>query len=173
MSMKNGFKYCPHCGKHQNSCRHLVPFECIYCGFTFYQNAAAAVAGIIQFNDKILFTRREKTPGKGMLDLPGGFVDHSEPLEAALTREVREELGLNIVSWSYLSSGVNDYLYKDVLYHTCDAVFTTTLTSAPKIQKEDAEISDIVWIDKNNVPFDEIAFDSLREALRLYLNEFS
>lgn len=168
--MKNGFKHCPDCGAHQNCRRHLAPFECIYCGFTFYKNSAAAVAGIIQFNNKILFTRREKAPGRGMLDLPGGFVDHNESLEAALTREVKEELGLIINAWSYLSSGANDYLYKDVICHTCDAVFTTTLKSMPNIQKEHTEISDFFWIDKNSIPFDDIAFGSLKNALRFFLN---
>lgn len=50
---------------------------------------AAAVAGLI-FNEKgqLLLTIRAKDPGKGLLDLPGGFVDMGENADQALRREI-------------------------------------------------------------------------------------
>ena len=55
-----------------------------------------------------------------MLDLPGGFVDENERLEEALQREVKEELGISIDNWKYLTSQANRYLYKGIAYPTCD-----------------------------------------------------
>ena len=70
--------YCPECG--EKSLRQLSAkkFVCEreHCQFTVYKNAVAAVAAIIEWNDdEILMNRRGKEPGKGKLDLPGGFVD--------------------------------------------------------------------------------------------------
>ena len=116
--------YCPKCGEkglRQLSAKKFV-CEREHCQFTAYKNAAAAVAAIIELNDdKIIMIRRGKEPGRGKLDLPGGFVDANETLEESLEREVKEELGLQIRDPSYLSSFPNKYPYKGIEYSTVDS----------------------------------------------------
>ena len=92
----------------------LVRFLCHQCGFVYYHNIAAAVAVIFRRKDEILFTVRNIDPDKGKLDLPGGFIDPDENAEAAVCREVNEELGLQIVpnQLKYLTTQPNHYLYK-------------------------------------------------------------
>ena len=96
--MENIFTYCPHCGSTDVEFPRLVRFLCHQCGFVYYHNIAAAVAVIFRRKDEILFTVRNIDPDKGKLDLPGGFIDPDENAEAAVCREVNEELGLQIVS---------------------------------------------------------------------------
>ena len=90
------FRYCPRCGEnnlHINDDKSLI---CQSCNFTYYHNPAAVVIAILEHEDKIVLTKRAFEPQQGKLALPGGFVDYEESLEAALAREMREELNLTI-----------------------------------------------------------------------------
>ena len=147
----------------------MAPFYCHNCGFVLYQNTAAAVAAIIHCQGNILFTLRNNEPAQGMLDLPGGFVDPKESLTQALTREVYEELGLEIKDWQFLCSYPNQYPYKGIRYDTCDAIFTTNLSQEPKIKPQKAEIQDVKWLAKDKIVIEDMGFQSLQNAVRDYL----
>lgn len=111
---------------------------CSSCGLEMYFNVAAAVAALI-FNPKgeLLFTVRKHDPAKGMLDLPGGFVDNDETIEEALKREIKEELNLDIKESKYLTSVPNIYLYKGLTYRTIDLFFECTVESLDEIIPND------------------------------------
>jgi len=53
-------------------------------------------AVILDDGDRVVLVKRAHEPLKGCWSLPGGAVEVGETLEAALTREVREETGLEI-----------------------------------------------------------------------------
>lgn len=108
------FRFCPNCSTTANS-SNTRPFHCTSCDFTYYHNVAASVAAIIVVGNQILLTERAKSPGQGMLDLPGGFVDPKESLEQSLIREIQEELSISIPSQSlsYFCSVPNIYQYQD------------------------------------------------------------
>lgn len=163
--------YCPKCGA--RSLRQLSPKKFVcgreHCQFTAFKNAAAAVAAIIELHDdKIIMTRRGEEPGKGKLDLPGGFVDAHETLEESLEREVKEELGLRIRDLSYLGSFPNKYPYKGIEYPTVDSVFVCKPDST-NIQREEVEIEGWETSDPELLDFDDVAFESIRKALERYL----
>ncbi len=151
-------------------CEAQEPFVCATCGFTFFQNTAAAVAGIIYAQGRVLFTVRAKAPQAGKLDLPGGFVDRNEDLESALSREVNEELGIHIPQWQYLCSGINDYPYKDVMYQTCDAIYVSVLPDKPEIRLQESEIRDCVWLATDDINLSDIAFGSLQIAVKKFVS---
>jgi len=56
----------------------------------------AVVACIIDDEERVLLTRRCIEPFCGQWVMPGGKVDHGEPLLEALHREVREEVGIGV-----------------------------------------------------------------------------
>ena len=56
-----------------------------------------AVGAVILDGDRVLLVRRGQEPLKGEWSVPGGVVELGETLEAALTREVREETSLDVV----------------------------------------------------------------------------
>ena len=162
--------FCPKCSKPSFKPFKGNELRCQHCQFTYFHNVAAAVALIIRFENKILLTRRAVEPAQGLLDLPGGFVDPSESLEQALNRELREELSINIDKPSYLFSFPNQYLYKDINYDTCDTFFEIKLDQLPKLHKEHSEISQICWIEIDELDMQKMAFDSARQALRRYID---
>src|SRR5207302_8179525 len=55
-----------------------------------------AVSAAIVRDGKILVVRRARAPAHGLYSLPGGVVEVGVTLEAACTREVREETGMTI-----------------------------------------------------------------------------
>lgn len=56
----------------------------------------AVVACIIDEENRVLITRRCIEPFCDLWVMPGGKIDHGEPIMEALHREVREEVGINI-----------------------------------------------------------------------------
>jgi 8-oxo-dGTP diphosphatase len=59
-----------------------------------YQNPALTVDAVWIRRGSVLLVRRGRSPFKGSWALPGGFVGYRETVEAAVTRELREETGL-------------------------------------------------------------------------------
>jgi 8-oxo-dGTP diphosphatase len=53
------------------------------------------VDAIVLRDDEIVVIRRGHEPFKGMLALPGGFVEKDETVERAVARETKEETGLD------------------------------------------------------------------------------
>ncbi len=131
-------------------------------------NTAAAVGAIIECEGCVLATVRAGSPDVGMLDLPGGFVDHGETGEQALRRELDEELGLKGFIPVYFGTYPNVYPYKSVTYHTLDLVFAVRLDEQPTITPSD-DVAGVEWIKKSEVELRDFAFASVRAALSDYI----
>jgi mutator protein MutT len=161
---------CPRCGGGPLSWPTPKNFVCASCGFVLYLNVAAAVAVIMECRGKILFGVRRHDPWRGMLDLPGGFVDPGETAEEAARREVKEELGIAIPEMRYLFSLPNRYPYQGMVYDTLDLIFLVQWDEPPQMRAAD-DLEDIVWVDRDNVEYEQIAFDSLRKGVQRYLTQ--
>jgi NADH pyrophosphatase NudC (nudix superfamily) len=162
------FEFCPACGK-----TGIVPvgekkLSCRSCSFTYFHNVAAAVAAILELDGKVLLIRRAKEPGKGRLDLPGGFVDPDETVEQAVRREVREELNIEIGTPVYLGSYPNTYEYKGVVYKTCDLFFHARIDALPT-DCDKKEVAELFLMEPAEIPLDELAFPSGRMNLRRFI----
>jgi NADH pyrophosphatase NudC (nudix superfamily) len=164
------FKYCPKCGSAELTTLESNGMECITCGYVYFHNTASAVAALIEVPQKgILLVKRNHEPQKGLLDVPGGFVNYRESLENALRREIKEELSINLSSIEYFGSFPNVYKYKKVTYFTTDIFFRCTSESIPQIVLND-EISDYAFYPMDKLPFGDLAFDSTKEAFTYYKN---
>jgi len=167
MDNKDVLKYCPRC----SGPAVLADFRkivCAGCGFQIYLNTAAAVAGLIFDRDgRLMAVRRNHEPRAGLLDLPGGFVDFGETAEEALTREIREELGVAVCDVEYYRSIPNTYLYGGILYHTLDIFLKCRFDDGcdNKIRPND-EIKEIVHKFPKDIVEADIAFDSMKRLIR-------
>ncbi|GIF67108.1 NUDIX hydrolase [Asanoa ishikariensis] len=70
------------------------PRVCAACGQTTYRNPVPVAVAVLPVDDGVLVIRRAIPPRVGLLALPGGFVDHGESWQRAVTRELFEETGI-------------------------------------------------------------------------------
>ncbi len=164
------FSYCPSCGAPKPDWDGTKRYSCQICDWEYFQNTASAVIGLLEYEKKILFTVRNQDPGKGLLDLPGGFTDPGESAEEALRREIMEELGIQLGELEYLGSSPNIYPYKGTEYTSCDCIFLTNISEMPQ-SFEVEEISNILLLHPEDVPISEIPFASVRNAIALYIEK--
>ena len=86
-----------------------------------YKSPKVAVDPLIVKGNKIVLLKRGKEPFKGMLEFPGGFVEHGETVEHAVIREVKEETGLDVRVKEIL--GVYSDKSRDPRFHTVTIAF--------------------------------------------------
>lgn len=162
------FVFCPRCGVTDIEPYGAKGIRCTECGYVFFHNTAAAVAGIIELNDSIVLTVRAGEPGKGLYDLPGGFIDYSETQEEGLRREIREELGVEVTRLRYCCSFPNTYTFRRVTYYTCDAFFICSCVDARPVFTLSEEIMRYEVVPVNRLPYERMAFASMADGLRRY-----
>ena len=164
------FLFCPRCGSSRFPENDEKSKKCTDCGFTFYLNAASAVAAIIvNDNREMLLCRRAYEPYKGTLDLPGGFVDLNESAEEAIRREIREEIGAEVETMQYFDSFPNIYPYSGFEVRTLDIIFTCSLKVNSVLIPND-DVSEVVFIPFDKIRMEEIKLTSIRKAVEKYLN---
>lgn len=61
-----------------------------------YDYPRSAAGLLVVKDDRVLLLERAAAPRVGFLDIPGGFMEAGETIEAAARRELREETGLTL-----------------------------------------------------------------------------
>jgi len=161
------YRFCPACGgaleKRLLKASEPERLVCSACGFVFYLDPKVAVGTIIATGDsELVLVRRAIEPGYGLWVFPGGFVDRGEDLASAAVREAREECGLDV----RLDRLVNIYSYTDAA--VIIIVYAATMMGGELCN--DDECLEAKLFRPDDLPWDELAFRSTREALRDYLD---
>ncbi len=113
----------------------------------------SVVACIVDELERVLLTRRCIEPFCGQWVMPGGKIDHGEAILAALHREVREEVGIDIHVdglidvFEHLGIGSNGDHFV-ILYYRAHPL---SLELTPNGE----ECTEAVWVDSHRLP----AFD--------------
>ena len=160
------YRFCPACGgaleKRLLKASEPERLVCSACGFIFYLDPKVAVGTIITAGDAgLVLVRRAIDPGYGLWVFPGGFVDRGEDLASAALREAREECGLDV----RLDRLVNIYSYADTA--VIIVVYAATMMGGALCN--DDECLEAKLFQPADIPWDELAFRSTREALHDYL----
>jgi NAD+ diphosphatase len=174
VELYDAYRFCPRCGAGRRDAEPATPFRCQACEYTMFFGPVTAVGGLI-FNEEglVLLIERARNPGKGLLGMPGGFVDPGESAEDCLHREVFEEVGLKIVNVRYLTSGPNRYTFQGVTSPVLDIFYQASIDDTQVINIAPGEVSHSFWSPINSEILDRLAFVSNRRALEFYLQQAS
>ena len=162
-------KFCPVCGSalEPRVLKITEPKRLVCtntaCGFVFYLDPKIAVGTVIRMvSGKIVLVKRAIEPGYGKWVFPGGYVDRGEEITLAAVREAREEAGLDV----RLDHLINIYSYPGRA--PVIVVYAATMLSGElAVDDEGLEAREF---DLDEIPWDELAFRSTREALRDYID---
>ena len=160
--------YCPRCGSKQFEINGERSRHCSNCDLTYYTNASASTAAFItNSKGEVLLTTRAFNPAKGMLDLPGGFVDLNETAEEAIIREIKEELNIDIKNPQYLFSLPNEYEFSGITVHTLDLFFLVKIDDNIAITADDDVVS-AQFFDLKHVNIEHIGLKSIKTAIEKF-----
>lgn len=100
MGILDGWRFCPRCAAPTEAGEENV--ACPSCGFVAWANSVPAVQALVEQDGRLLLARRALDPGRGLCDLPGGFLREGEHPLDGLRRELAEETGLRGGRWEPL-----------------------------------------------------------------------
>jgi ADP-ribose pyrophosphatase YjhB (NUDIX family) len=161
--------YCQRCASILNKSNDKL-FICPKCDFHLYINPLPCNALILEnASEEILLVKRKTEPFSGYWDIPGGFIEPEETAEESLIRECQEELGVTLPNYKYFSSYFDRYLFKGNNYHTLGFVFVTKIDSNLDFKPAD-DISEVQFFPKKEIPWEKLAFKTVKIALQDYLN---
>jgi ADP-ribose pyrophosphatase YjhB (NUDIX family) len=134
---------------------------CTACGTVHYVNPKLVVGSVPEYGGQILLCRRAIEPRKGFWTVPAGFMELGETLGEAALRETWEE-ALARVELGSLFSVV------DVVHAGQVHVFFRARLLQPEFGAG-AETLETRLFHPQEIPWDDLAFPSIRIALEQYL----
>lgn len=155
--------YCGACGtpmSHKGNERALF---CTHCGNIVYPCIAPVIIVGITKDDEILLTRYAAGYYRRYA-LVAGFVEIGENLEDAVRREIMEEVGLNVKNIRYYDSQPWGYS-QSVL-----AGFFAEADGDTQIILDENELSEAVWVKREDVPLDEKEFSLTGKMMNAFRN---
>lgn len=156
-------KYCPDCGAQTEK---RVPAEdnrlravCNHCSKVHYENPKVVVGSMTTWQNKILLCKRAIEPRKGFWTLPAGFMEMGESTSEGAERETIEEAGAEIkISQLFAIFDIPTFNQVHIFY----LAEMKTSKLKPGIESLEAKL-----FSKNEIPWSQLSFSSVRKALEL------
>lgn len=135
---------------------------CPDCGFINYENPKIVVGSVCLWQERFLLCRRAINPRRGFWTLPAGFLELNEATAAGAMREAWEEAQARIVIDGLLAIYDIPRISQVQLIYRAH-LETPDFAAGP----ESLEVKLFAWDD---IPWEELAFPSVRWALDHYRN---
>jgi ADP-ribose pyrophosphatase YjhB (NUDIX family) len=133
---------------------------CTGCGEIHYENPLNVVGTLPVWGEQVLLCRRAIEPRRGLWTLPAGFMEHGETTAEGALRETVEEAGAR-VELQGLYTVLNVVRVGQVHLFYRARMLDTSLDPGP-------ETIEARLFDEAEVPWDQIAFRTVRETLMHY-----
>jgi NAD+ diphosphatase len=153
-------RFCPRCGAPAARIPGELGKRCSACQYDHYPHLHPAVIVLVRDNDRVLLTRKSFWP-KGRYGLVAGFVDVGESLEAAIDREIQEEVGVRVKDVRYIASQYWPFPSQLMIG------FTTTYAGGD-LRVDTTELEDARWFSVHALPELPPAYSIARFILDRY-----
>jgi len=160
-------KFCSQCGAaiivtvpaDDNRERHV----CSRCETIHYQNPKIVAGCIPAWEDKVLLCRRAIEPRSGLWTLPAGFMELGETTLEAAVRETLEEANARV--------DVHDLYMVINLPHVDQVYMMFRSRLLDRDYSPGPESEEVDLFSPEDIPWDSLAFATIRETLRYYLRD--
>jgi ADP-ribose pyrophosphatase YjhB (NUDIX family) len=130
---------------------------CADCGYILYDNPKIVVGSVPRWGEQVLLCRRAINPRRGFWTLPAGYLELNEATTAGAEREAWEEAQAKIEIEGLLA------IYDIPRISQVQLIYRARLVDAAVAAgPESLEVGLFGW---DEIPWDEIAFPSVRWAL--------
>lgn len=136
---------------------------CTACGLVHYENPLNVVGTVPVWNDQVLLCRRAIEPRHGLWTLPAGFMELGETTAEGALRETDEESGAH-VELQGLFTLLNVVRVGQVHLFYRARMLDLHLDPGP-------ETLEARLFREDEIPWDELAFRTVRETLRLFFED--
>ena len=162
---RSPIKHCRDCG---SAVSYRLPDDgdtkhraiCTACDTIHYENPLNVVGTVPYFGDRVLLCLRNIEPRKGKWTLPAGFMELSETVAEGAQRETAEEAGAHIELLDLFT------LMNVVRVGQVHFFFRARLLS--EHFDPGHETQEVRLFREDEIPWDEIAFRTVRETLRCF-----
>lgn len=164
------FKFCPKCSNvfvsKKPDGHDSEELMCESCGFVFWQNSKpTASALIIDKDKKLLLVKRAIEPHKGMWDVPGGFLELGEHPEDGVKREMKEELGIDIIVNKFIGIIMDRYGDNDNVW-TLNIFYEARIASG--VPTPASDVCGYKWFSVEELP-EKMAFVNNEKGIDMWL----
>ena len=109
--------------------------------------------------------------GREICGLPAGLIDPGETVEEAVARELSEEIGWRPDQMRYMYSFPNIYRYSGFDVHTMDLFFLCKYKGDFGALAAHDDVESCFWLSRDEIHPDRFAFQSVRRAITLLLDD--
>ncbi|MGD0102646.1 MAG: NUDIX hydrolase [Rhodopila sp.] len=136
---------------------------CADCGYVAYENPKVIVGSVVVSAGRVLMCRRAIEPRKGFWTLPAGFLELGETLDEGAAREALEEAQAMITVEGIIG------IFSISRIGQVQVIFRARFSDAgPPAFGAGPESLDVRMFGPDEIPWDEIAFPSVRWALNAW-----
>jgi ADP-ribose pyrophosphatase YjhB (NUDIX family) len=167
LSERPRIKHCQACGAEVH---YRIPSDdnreravCPACGRVHYENPLNVVGTVPVWGDRVLLCLRNIEPRRGLWTLPAGFLELGETTAAGAVRETDEEAGARI-ELGPLFTVLNVVRVGQVHLFYLATLQDTEFAPGP-------ETIEARLFGEHEVPWEQIAFRTVRETLRCYFED--
>lgn len=132
---------------------------------TFFEVIARA---FVMRDGKILVCKNKT---KDYYFLPGGHVEKNETVAAALIREIREEIGVSVVTYTFIGAGENIFSQNGEDIHEFNFVFDVEIENS-EISSQESHL-EVKWLGVEEFESEKIFPESMQKAVIKFLEDKS
>ncbi len=156
------FRFCGQCGQSTTELEDDRAKICSNCGLINYPRLSPSIIVSVVKDGHILLARSDRFP-TGMYSVLAGFVEPGETLEQCVSREIKEEVGIEVTNISYFGSQNWPFPHSLMIGFTADH-------SCGEIKIDNREIVDAGWFKAEEMPKIPGSYSIARELIDHFAN---
>lgn len=156
------FRFCGQCGQPTSELADERAKICSSCGLISYPRLSPSIIVSVTRDDCILLARSGRFP-EGMYSVLAGFVEPGETLEGCVSREIREEVGIEVANIRYFGSQNWPFPHSLMIGFTADYL-------DGEIIIDNREIVDAGWFTAEDMPKIPGTYSIARQLIDHFIN---